>query len=163
MSIIIQDVSAAEFAPYGDLIHADGTPDMIINQGKCGRYHDRAQIDLDGGQLGVSVFKSEARNLPYDLEMMERHPLGNQCFMPMTEYPFLAIVADDQDGAPALPKAFLIPSHMGINIHRNVWHGVLTPLHEPGLFAVIDRAFGDGNNLEEYFFDEPYQVILSPR
>jgi ureidoglycolate lyase len=52
----------------------------------------------------------------------------------------------------------MIPPHTGVNIHRNVWHGVLTPLHEPGLFTVIDRVSGDGNNVEEYFFDTPYII-----
>ena len=46
----------------------------------------------------------------------------------------------------------------GINFHRGTWHGVLTPLHEPGLFAVVDRI-GDGANLEEFFFDQPYVVV----
>jgi len=161
MSIIIEDVTKALFAPYGDLLEAEGAPDMIINQGMCGRHHDQAKIDLEGGQLGVSVFKAEPRALPYSLELMERHPLGNQCFMPMTEHPFLAIVADDDNGKPGLPKAFLIPPHKGINIHRNVWHGVLTPLHAPGLFAVIDRTQGDGNNLEEFFFDQPYVITAA--
>jgi ureidoglycolate lyase len=34
---------------------------------------------------------------------------------------------------------------------------VLTPLGEPGLFAVIDRI-GKSQNLEEFFFDVPYIV-----
>jgi ureidoglycolate lyase len=44
-----------------------------------------------------------------------------------------------------------------VNYHRNIWHGVLTPLTEPGLFAVIDRI-GDGNNLEEHWFETPYLI-----
>ena len=156
--ISITAVTPELFAPYGDLISAEGQPDMIINQGECGRYHDRAKMDLGKGSAGVSVFHANPRDLPYSLTMMERHPLGNQCFMPMTEHPFLAIVADDDDGRPSLPMAFLIPSHTGINIHRNIWHGVLTPLHGPGLFAVIDRVAGGGDNLEEYFFDEAYVI-----
>ena len=156
--ITIIDVTADKLAPYGDLLSADGSPDMIINQGQCGRYHDRAKMDLAGGNAGVSVFNANPRDLPYTLTMMERHPLGNQCFMPMTEHPFLVIVADDDNGRPAEPKAFTMPSHQGVNIHRNIWHGVLTPLHGPGLFAVIDRISGDGDNLEEYFFDDPFII-----
>ena len=38
---------------------------------------------------------------------------------------------------------------------RNTWHGVLTPLSAPGLFAVIDRI-GDTPNLEEF----PLEPIL---
>ena len=52
----------------------------------------------------------------------------------------------------------MVPPHTGINIHRNIWHGVLTPLHHPGLFAVIDRI-GDGVNLEEVTLDPPYVIV----
>jgi ureidoglycolate lyase len=158
MTINITPVTKENFTPYGDLLSIEGDPDMVINQGMCKRYHDRAQMHLESGNAGVSVFHAIPRELPYSLKMMERHPLGNQCFMPMTEHPFLVIVAGDDGGRPVEPNAFMIPPHTGVNIHRNVWHGVLTPLHEPGLFTVIDRVSGDGNNVEEYFFDTPYII-----
>jgi ureidoglycolate lyase len=44
-----------------------------------------------------------------------------------------------------------------INFHRNTWHGVLIPLSQPGIFAVIDRI-GQGANLEEHWFDAPYTI-----
>jgi len=34
---------------------------------------------------------------------------------------------------------------------------VLTPLSGPGLFAVVDRI-GAGNNLQEHWFEEPYDI-----
>ena len=58
--------------------------------------------------------------------------------------------------APA-PVNFLTQPGQAINFHRGTWHGVLTPLHAPGLFAVIDRI-GDGANLEEAHLDPPYTV-----
>ena len=41
---------------------------------------------------------------------------------------------------------------------RGTWHGVLTPLNAPGLFAVVDRI-GEGANLEEYRYDAPWRVV----
>ena len=70
---------------------------------------------------------------------------------------FIFIVADDLDGRPHDPKAFLTAPGQGVNYRRGTWHGVLTPLHEPGLFAVVDRI-GPGENLEEHWFDEPYEI-----
>ena len=64
----------------------------------------------------------------------------------------------DQGGVPGLPLAFLTQPGQGVNYHRGTWHGVLTPLSGPGLFAVVDRI-GPGANLEEHFFDTPYQVV----
>jgi len=158
-AIAIEPLTAEAFAPFGDVLEAVGDPTFMINRGLCGRYHDLAHCDFIGtnAHAGISLFKAEARALPYELDMMERHPLGSQAFVPMTADPFLVIVAPDEDGAPGRPRAFLTTPGQGINFFRNVWHGVLTPLAEPGLFAVIDRI-GDGNNLEEHWFNEPYRI-----
>lgn len=151
-------LTATAFAPFGDVLEAAGAPDRIINQGLCGRYHDRAALDFGpGGRAGVSIFKAEPRALPYAFDLVERHPDGSQAFIPMSLDPFLVVVAPDEDGTPGTPRAFLTAPGQGINFHRGTWHGVLTPLHAPGLFAVVDRI-GDTPNLEEYWFDRPYVV-----
>lgn len=153
----ITPITAQAFAPFGDILEAAGEADKIINQGLCGRFHDRAKIDLADGRAGISIFKSEARVLPYKLEMVERHPDGSQAFIPMSFDPFLVVVAPDEGGRPGRPMAFRTEAGQGINFHRNIWHGVLTPLAEPGLFAVIDRI-GEGANLEEFWFETPYTI-----
>lgn len=150
-------LTAAAFAPFGDVLEASGTPDRLINQGLCGRYHDLAQLDIEDGRAGISLFQSDARMFPITLDMMERHPLGSQAFLPMTPDPFLVVVAPDAGGQPGVPLVFLTAPGQGVNYHRNVWHGVLTPLSAPGLFAVIDRI-GDGTNLQEHWFDTPFQI-----
>ncbi|MEJ6394158.1 ureidoglycolate lyase [Gymnodinialimonas sp. 2305UL16-5] len=156
-AIVIQQISAEAFGPFGDLLDCSGEPDKVINQGLCGRYHDRARLDFGDGQAGVSLFKSEPRSLPYRLEMVERHPEGSQAFVPMSMHAFLVIVAPDEAGVPGRPLAFETAPGQAINFHRGTWHGVLTPLSEPGLFAVVDRI-GAGANLEEHWFEAPYMV-----
>jgi len=155
--IKIKPLTAEAFAPYGDVLDATGTPDKFINAGLCGRYHDRARLDFSGGQAGISIFKSKARQLPLTLDLVERHPEGSQAFIPMSADPFLVVVASDDDGTPTAPRAFLTVPGQGINFHRGTWHGVLTPLSEPGLFAVIDRI-GTGANLQEHTFETPYII-----
>ena len=150
-------LTAEAFAPFGDVLDCAGEPDKIINRGMCGRYHDRAQLDFGDGRAGISLFNAEPRGMPYLLDLLERHPDGSQCFVPMSEHPFLVIVAPDEDGTPGTPLAFLTDPGQAINFHRGTWHGVLTPLYAPGLFAVIDRI-GDGANLEEVHLDPPYTV-----
>ena len=156
-TIFFEPLSATAFAPFGDVLEASGSPDKLINQGLCGRYHDLAKLDFSSGQAGISVFSAQARALPFTLDMMERHPEGSQAFVPMQGNPFLVVVAPDQGGAPGAPLAFLAQPGQGVNFHRNVWHGVLCPLNGPGLFAVIDRI-GDGANLEEHWFETPMVV-----
>jgi ureidoglycolate lyase len=153
-----EPLTAAAFAPFGEVLEATGDPDRIINQGLCGRYHDRARLDFGAGHAGISLFDAEPRALPYRLEMVERHPEGSQAFLPMTEHPFLVIVAPDEAGRPGRPRAFLTAPGQGVNYARGTWHGVLTPLHAPGRFAVIDRI-GEGPNLEEHWFDDPWIVV----
>jgi ureidoglycolate lyase len=135
-----------------------GAPDRLINQGLCGRYHDRARLDFADGRAGISLFDAEPRGLPYRLDMVERHPDGSQAFLPMTQAPFLVIVAPDESGTPGRPLAFLTAPGQGINLARGTWHGVLTPLSAPGLFAVVDRI-GPGANLQEHWFDSPWTVV----
>ena len=145
-----EPLTAEAFAPFGDVLEASGTPDKIINQGKCGRYHDLAQLDFGpGGRAGISLFDAEPRALPYALDMLERHPEGSQAFIPLTHAEFLVIVAADEKNHPGRPRAFLAAPGQAINFHRGTWHGVLTPLCAPGLFAVVDRI-GDTQNLEEH-------------
>jgi len=152
-----QTLTAEAFALFGDVLAADGPPDQIINQGMCGRFHDKAMCDFADGHAGISVFDAKARPLPCKLDMMERHPLGSQAFLPMHQNPYLVIVARDQNGAPDTPVVFLAKPGQGVNYHRNTWHGVLCPLSDPGLFAVVDRI-GEGSNLEEHWFDEPWTI-----
>lgn len=150
-------LTADAFTPYGDILEAVGTADKMINQDKCGRYHDLAKLDFVDGRAGISIFKSETYTLPFKLELVERHPEGSQAFIPMSNHPFLVIVADDHNNTPTNPQAFVTTEGQGINFHRGVWHGVLSPLHDPGLFAVVDRI-GEGSNLEEYHFKMPYLI-----
>lgn len=152
-----EKLTAEALAPFGDLMNASGEPDKLINQGKCGRYHDQAGLDFSNGRAGISIFNGEKETLPLSLEMVERHPDGSQAFIPMSADPFLIVVARDEAGVPTEPKAFLTEPGQAINFHRGTWHGVLAPLSEPGLFAVVDRI-GDGANLEEHWFDQAYII-----
>ena len=156
-SVSIKPMQAEAFAAFGDLIEAKGDADKIINQGLCGRYHDRAHFDFSDGRAGLSLFRAEPRTLPLKLEMVERHPEGSQAFIPMSEHPFLVVVAPDAGGVPGQPQAFRTEPGQVVNFHRGTWHGVLTPLHAPGLFAVVDRI-GPGDNLQEHWFEEPYMI-----
>ncbi len=154
--IFCQPLTAEAFAPFGDVLEVAGAPDKIINAGKCGRYHDLAQLDFGlEGRAGISLFNAEPRSFPYSLDLLERHPEGSQAFIPMTENPFLVIVSETTHSRPL---AFLTNPGQGINLHKGTWHGVLTPLATPGLFAVVDRI-GATANLEEHPIDPPWRIL----
>ena len=156
--ITAQPLTAAAFAAFGDVLEATGDF-RLINEGLCKRHHDRARLDFGAqGRAGISVFNAKPRALPYDFSLVERHPEGSQAFLPLSQHPFLVIVAPDVGGTPGTPQAFLTNGTQGINLHRGTWHGVLTPLHAPGLFAVVDRI-GATPNLEEYRYADSWRVI----
>ncbi|MEI4484942.1 ureidoglycolate lyase [Frigidibacter sp. MR17.14] len=160
-SLTPRPLTPEAFAPFGEVLDASGQPDRIINAGLCGRFHDRARLDFGaetGGRAGISIFDAVPRALPYEFALVERHPEGSQAFLPMTMSPFLVIVARDEDGVPGRPVAFLTAPGQGINLHRGTWHGVLTPLAAPGLFAVVDRI-GASPNLQEYSYDDSWTVL----
>ncbi|MEM8554288.1 MAG: ureidoglycolate lyase [Pseudomonadota bacterium] len=159
MIIEAQPLTAEAFAPFGDVLEVRGDADKIINQGLCGRFHDRANLDFGSeGQPGISLFHAEPRSLPHTLDMVERHPEGSQAFVPMSAHPFLVIVAETAAAGPGAVHAFLTDGAQGVNYHRGTWHGVLTPLSAPGLFAVVDRI-GATPNLDEHWFPEPLTVV----
>ncbi|KIT15368.1 ureidoglycolate lyase [Jannaschia aquimarina] len=155
-----EPLTAETFAFFGEVLEVEGAPDKLINRGLCGRFHDRADLDFGDGRAGLSLFDAQPRGLPYTLDMVERHPDGSQAFVPMTEHPFLVIVAPDEGGVPGTPRAFLTNGAQGVNYRRGVWHGVCTPLHAPGRFAVIDRI-GAGPNLQEHWFEDPWHVVAA--
>ena len=105
-------------------------------------------------RAGISIFNATPRTLPYRFDLVERHPEGSQAFIPMTQNPFLVIVAADTSSTPL---AFVTNGAQGINLHRGIWHGVLAPLAAPGLFAVVDRI-GASANLEEFRYPKPWLI-----
>ena len=160
--ITIQPLLAERFAPFGDVIEVSGPASFQINGGMCDRYHDLAKLEFagDGARANISLARSRASALPLRLDMMERHPDGSQAFIPLSARPFLVVVAPDAGGAPGVPLAFLTRPGQGINYHRNVWHGVLTPLDEAADFVIVDRV-GPGDNLQEHRFDNPYLIVCA--
>lgn len=147
------------FAPFGQVIAMDGAEHYPINGGNTERYHDLARVELGGVHARplISIFRGKPFNFPIALAMVERHPLGSQAFYPLSDAPFLVIVAPDQSGTPGTPRAFLTAPNRGINIAMNCWHGVLTPLEAVSDFLVVDRG-GEGSNLEEHHFATPWTI-----
>ena len=151
-TITAQPITAAAFAPYGEVLAPRDTATKMINAGRCERHHALATVQRGGGEAIISIFRSQPVTLPYDCALLERHPLGSQAFIPLSDRPWLSVVAPDEGGRPGAPLAFIVPAGVGVNLHAGVWHGVLTPLDHAADFLVVDRE-GDGVNLEEVAID----------
>jgi ureidoglycolate lyase len=159
--IIARPLTSEAFAPFGQVIEIGGENHYPINGGRAERYHALATAEAGGpnGQVLISTVRGTPYELPLKLSMVERHPFGSQAFIPLQPRPFLVIVCHDENGRPGEPQAFLAGPCQGVNYPRNTWHGVLTPIGEPQDFVIVDRG-GEGTNLEEFFFEHPYEVSL---
>ena len=80
------------------------------------------------------------------IDMMEKHPLGSQAFIPMKETTFLCLVTPQGD-KPDLNQieSFIVPSGIGINYNPGIWHFPLISTEDMN-FLVVDRK-GVGDNL----------------
>lgn len=159
-TIAIEPLTSEAFSPFGQVIALAGAHHYPINAGMTERYHDLARVELGGVHARplISIFRGQPYSLPLALKFVERHPLGSQAFYPLSTNPWLVIVAEDNSGTPTRLRAFRPEPGQGVNIAMNTWHGVLTPLVAESDFLVVDRG-GDGNNLEEHHFDQPWLIL----
>lgn len=159
-AIPLSPLTAEAFAPFGEVIEAAGEPSFAFNGGMADRYHDLARTEAvgDGARIGISIGRARPYALPLTLDLVERHPMGSQAFVPLTADPFVVIVAPDENGVPGAPQAFLTAPGQGVNYRRGVWHGVLTPLVREADFLIVDRVGLTGDNLEEHRYAEPWTV-----
>ncbi|WP_028033090.1 ureidoglycolate lyase [Chelativorans sp. J32] len=159
--IVAELLTKDAFSPFGDVIEAEEGASFPINNGKTQRFHDLAKVDVVGenARVLVSIARGQPYEFPLALKMVERHPLGSQAFVPLVARPFLVVVCPDEGGRPGGPRAFVTKPGQGVNYARNTWHGVLTPIGEEQDFLIVDRG-GDGQNLEEFFFSDPYEIHL---
>ncbi|PXW27672.1 ureidoglycolate lyase [Paraburkholderia caballeronis] len=148
--LAIEPLTREAFAPFGDVIELAGAKQIPINLGTTIRYHDLAKIDVadESGRPLVNVFRGQPRTLPFEVTMMERHPLGSQAFVPLNDRPYLVVVAPAGDLDPAAIRAFVTSGWQGVNYAKGVWHHPLLALGEVSDFIVVDRG-GDGLNLNE--------------
>lgn len=146
----IETLTHEAFAPFGDVIEAsDAVRHFTINEGNTERYHDLANIDPgEDGRAIVSIFRGLARTLPFTVTMMERHPKASQAFMPLSDHPYLVVVAR-RDATPTLAdlRVFLCQGTQGVNYARGVWHHPLLALNGTSDFLIIDRS-GPGDNCD---------------
>ncbi len=144
------------FQTFGDVIEVsqEDKPDLI-NEGFTEKYRGLAKIDTERSQgvAQMSIFRSTPKTSPIVVEIMECHPLGSQCFVPLSENPYLVIVAPPGDFSAEAIEVFLAKSHQGVNYGAGTWHHYSLALNGKSDFLVIDRA-GPGENLMEVRLSE---------
>jgi len=141
-------ITKENFSKYGDVISTKDIKPLEINNGYAKRYDGIANLNTsrDNGETIISIFSAIKRNFPMKIDMMEKHPLGSQAFIPMKETTFLVFVAPKEE-KPNLNKveSFIVPPGIGINYNPGTWHFPLISTEDMN-FLVVDRK-GSGDNL----------------
>ena len=141
-------ITKENFSKFGDMITTENIKPLEINNGYAKRFDGIATIDTSNknGETTISIFSALKRSFPMKVDMMEKHPLGSQAFIPMKETTFLSFVAPEGD-KPDLSQveAFIIPKGIGVNYNPGIWHFPLISTEDMN-FLVVDRK-GDGDNL----------------
>jgi ureidoglycolate lyase len=140
----IEPLRSESFSAFGEVIEASETAHhFTINGGFAERFHDLAKLDVshEGGRAIVNIFRARPRPMPFQLQVMERHPLGSQAFVSMTGMSFLVVVAPAAEALEVNDiRCFLAKPGQGVNYARGTWHHPLIAVTQAADFLVIDRA-----------------------
>ena len=141
-------ITKENFSKFGDMITKANIKPIEINDGYAKRFDGIANLNTtkDNGETTICIFSALKRSFPMKIDMMEKHPLGSQAFIPMKETTFLVFVAP-KGSEPNLNKieSFIVPPGIGINYNPEIWHFPLISTEDMN-FLVIDRK-GLGDNL----------------
>jgi ureidoglycolate lyase len=155
-TLIARPLTAAAFAPYGEVLEAPGDAGRI--------YIERALANGRAGakpSLSIALAKPPA-TLPFQVVQMERHQFSSQSFVPMERGRFLVIVAPKLDsGGPDVSRAeaFVAGPGQGVTYGMDVWHHALTVLDAPmrlAIFMWLERRGTD----EEFVDVTPFAVAV---
>ena len=141
-------ITNENFSKFGDMITTANIKPIEINEGYAKRFDGIANLNTskDNGETIISIFSALKRSFPMKIDMMEKHPLGSQAFIPMKQTTFLVLVAPEGN-KPDLNKieAFVVPPEIGVNYNPGTWHFPLIATEDMN-FLVVDRK-GSGDNL----------------
>jgi ureidoglycolate lyase len=139
----IQPLTADAFAPFGVVLSPEGRERLPINTygDKLNLFRESFSSDQPIEWFIVQGFKRELQVL-----FLERHRQLTQAFIPLNGDGFFTIVARpdalEENGIIAFGelKAFLVPGHAAIQLHRGTWHENPFPTKDNQCFLVTSHA-----------------------
>ncbi len=164
LELPVHPLTEQGFAEFGAVIETEGRESFLINDGRCRRFHDLADVDVlrQNGRPLINIFRTDPVVVPIAIRILERHPLGSQAFIPLSPLPFLVVVASGNEAVtPGAVRAFVTNGRQGVNYRKGVWHHPLLALGGASDFLVVDRG-GEGDNHEEFRFDAgTAEIVIS--
>lgn len=137
----LRPIAAAAFAPYGWLAPAEGVTGRPINEGSSQRIEGDGELQLtaDGGTPCLAMFRASPRDPHGPWQVLERHRLGSQTFVPMDGAAYVVLVALGEEAPDeGTLAAFTVAGHQAVTLRAGTWHhGLIAP--QGGDFVVIER------------------------
>ena len=157
MEITPQALTAAAFAPFGDVI------DVVASMDRRTYYEDALGNLRAAAKPSLSIaFKTPTLDRPITSELLERHEFSSQTFVPVdVAGRWLIVVAPHaRQGGPDMAglTAFIATGQQGVTYRPNTWHHGLTVLDRPGRFAVF--MWRAGSKDEEFVPVKPFTVRI---
>lgn len=147
ISLRPEPLTSERFSAYGDVI--EGALDNVnaMNEARFQRFDDLCQVDLGEGDVSISIARCRAPTaLPLCIDMVERHPLGSQAFVPLKPCKMVVVVAPAGESVEAEDlRAFVTNGRQGINYHRGTWHMPLIAFDAGQEFLIVDRGGSEAN------------------
>ncbi len=173
-TLIVQPLTAASFAPYGDILGGVLQSGVLINAGTTERIAlGDPDLAHSGGHASLNLYRARANRLPCVATELERHCLGSQSFIPLMSVPFVVIVAqgdpaqssvgaqgESLPGAAPLEStlaAFWVDGSCGVTFRPGTWHHPLLAQQE-GDFVVLERK-AQSMDCEIKTLTQPVQVV----
>ena len=144
------------FAPYGDVIESSRSQSDAMNEARFERFDNLCNVDLiKGSDVAVSIARCRTpTSLPLRLDMVERHPLGSQAFVPLSPCKMVVVVAPPGESVDAGDlRAFVSNGRQGINYRRGTWHMPLIAFEAGQEYLIIDRG-GQEPNCDIHTLDD---------
>lgn len=154
MRLTAGPLTAAAFAPYGDVLDAPVEPGRSYFEAGLGngRPHARPSFSMSN--------RAPSAGLPVEVKELERHEFSSQTFVAIDAARWLVVVCPHAaSGGPDIVRAVAFIAHggQGVTYRPNTWHHGLTVLDRPARFAIFmwrDGTAGD----EEFVAVTPFTI-----
>ena len=159
--LVAVPLTAERFRVFGEVIEdVPAAAVNAMNEARFERFDELCSVDTDG-DTAVSIARCRtATAMPYRVDIVERHPLGSQAFVPLDSQAFVVVVARPGAAPDASGlEAFVSNGRQGINYKRGTWHMPLLGLGAGHRFLVIDRKT-DQVNCDVHQLAEPVLLDL---
>jgi ureidoglycolate lyase len=157
-----QALSSEQFAPFGEVIETSRGGANPMNSSRFERFDDLCDVDVGAdAKVSVSIVRCRTPStLPLRIDLLERHPLGTQAFIPLSPCETVIVVAPPRASVDVGElRAFVTNGRQGFNYCRGTWHMPLIALTAGQTFLVIDRG-GNTPNCDEHSLDEAVMLEL---